>query len=224
MTRWEYKLIHLNVAPSSGASVSTQGSAPLSPPPPSSQAASVFSKAYLEQEFPDFYAHPPGGGQAAQPANPVLQLQGFLNTQGNEGWCLIGLYPVGPLLLMVFRRRKNGRSSPSAPPVAEPPVASPMLDAILQRLQRLEAGGAWILSEEQRAALPRHRFCSTTEASTQLGCSSASLSHYLRRHDYALGLVKLGDSGWAAVYDGLKSTGTSRRVHRWLVVKATELQ
>lgn len=242
VTRWEYKLIHLNVAPPAGGGASGQAAAsppaapaaapPMQPPQP----ASLFSKAYLEQEFPDFYAHPPGSGQSsAQPANPVLQLQGFLNTQGRDGWCLIGLYNVGPLLLMVFRRRSIDQS-PSPAAASQEPV----LSEILQRLQRLEevhrpaaseatgstppSDGVWSLSEAQRRSLVRDSLCTTAEASRRLGFrSTVSLNTFLRRHGYALGLVKQGSSGWAAVYDGASLVAGNRRQHRWLIVKAEDL-
>ena len=237
MTRWEYKLIHLNVAPSSGASVSTQGSgsSSSSPSPTSSQSASVFSQAYLEQEFPGFYSHSSGGGQAAQSTNPVLQLQGFLNAQGQDRWCLIGLYNVGPLLLMVFRRRLADQ--PPAPPAA---VQEPVLSEILQRLQRLELGQkssprsaptravtseeAWVLAEDRYRSLSRDSLCTAAEASRRLGFrSTVSLHSFVRRHGYVPGLVKVGASGWAAVYDGELSIGGRRR-HSWLLVKASDLR
>jgi hypothetical protein len=199
----------------------------------------VFSKAYLEQEFPDFYAHPPAAGQAPQPTNPVLQLQGFLNTQGQDGWCLIGFYNVGPLLIMTFRRRLSDQ--PAAAP-AQKPAQEPLLQEILQRLQRLEQEKqapplaalaspqsqheqALILAEHQRSALPRHSLCTTADAAKRLGFrSSVSLNSFLRRHGYAPGLVKLGASGWAAVYDGTIGTTASRRQHQWLLLHASQLE
>lgn len=247
VTRWEYKLIHLNLAPPAGASAGVAPQSPEArpatpapePATPTAQAKQVFSKAYLEQEFPDFYAHPPAAGQAQQPANPVLQLQGFLNTQGQDGWCLIGFYNVGPLLIMAFRRRQSDQPA-DAP--TQLPAQEPLLQDILQRLQRLEqeqqaphltapvslpgqSEQAWILNEQQRSALPRQALCTTADAAKRLGFrSSVSLNSFLRRHGYAPGLVKLGASGWAAVYDGTSDASGSRRQHQWLLVQASQLE
>lgn len=239
MTHWEYKLIHLNVESPVGGAPAGHGSVdspPVARPPHAPQSASPFSKAYLEHEFPDFYAHESGAAQAAHPSNPVLQLQGFLNAQGRDGWCLIGFYNVGPLLLMAFRRRLDGKSQ--APPSVD--VDHPLLHEILERLRYLEEAldrvstsasslrssseEVWVLTEQQYRALPQGPLCTTAEASSRLGFrSSVSLSAFLRRHNYVRGLVKLGSAGSAAVYVGAGSATGRRRQHRWLIMRSSDI-
>jgi len=183
VSRWEYQVIHLNVEDSSTAS-QTPGPGPAAAPqqpatppaaaPPPIAGQPVFSKAYLEQEFPDFYSHPPSQppqqppqGQQ-QPNHPALQLQQFLNGHGQQGWSLVGIYPLGSLLMMFFRRRiaePAAQPIPAAAPIAQqqlptpaaaapiPPTAPPegpdladsgtppvsdWLQQIMQRLESLE--------------------------------------------------------------------------------------
>ena len=142
MSRWEYQVIHLNVEDSSKAShppvqgpASTpEPPAPAAPPAPPTPVAGqpVFSKAYLEQEFPNFYNNPPQ--QQPQPQqqsnHPALQLQHFLNGHGQQGWSLVGIYPLGSLLMMFFRRRIPDppapaiQAAPSIVPQTQPDDAS----------------------------------------------------------------------------------------------------
>ena len=168
MSRWEYQVIHLNVEDSSKTA---QAPGPGTPPkqPPTSPAAEtppttgqpVFSKAYLEQEFPGFYSNPPSQPpQGQQQANhPALQLQQFLNGHGQQGWSLVGIYPLGSLLMMFFRRRiaelpapqapAASMALPSPPPETSTPQAAELVDPvtppvtdwlhhIMQRLDSLE--------------------------------------------------------------------------------------
>ena len=243
VTHWEYKLIHLNVeSPAGGASAghgsvnSPAASPPAARPPHPPQSTSLFSKAYLEHEFPDFYTHDPGLAQAAQSSNPVLQLQSFLNTHGQDGWCLIGFYNIGPLLLMAFRRRLDDKS-PASP---SPGDHHPLLHEILERIRRLEedlgrvrtsvpslrssSEEVWVLTEQQYRALPQGSLCTTAEASSRLGFrSTVSLGAFLRRHNYVRGLVKMGSAGWSAVYAGSGPPTGRRRQHRWLIMKTSDI-
>jgi len=147
--RWEYQVIHLNVEDSStapqtpGPGPAAAPQQPATPPveaPPPIAGQPVFSKAYLEQEFPDFYSNPtsqppqqPPQGQQ-QPNHPALQLQQFLNGHGQQGWSLVGIYPLGSLLMMFFRRRiaePAAQPIPAAAPIAQqqpptPAVAAPI--------------------------------------------------------------------------------------------------
>ena len=144
VSRWEYQVIHLNVEDSSKATqapgpgpTSATPAQPPSPPAPETPPIAgqpVFSKAYLEQEFPDFYSNPPSQPpqqppQGQQQANhPALQLQQFLNGHGQQGWSLVGIYPLGSLLMMFFRRRipePAGSPIPAAAPIAQQQPASP---------------------------------------------------------------------------------------------------
>ncbi len=131
MSRWEYQVIHLNVEDSAKIPQAPgPGPGPVTPPnqPPTPPAAEtppltgqpVFSKAYLEQEFPDFYSNPPSQPpQGQQQANhPALQLQQFLNGHGQQGWSLVGIYPLGSLLMMFFRRRIAELPAPLIPAAA----------------------------------------------------------------------------------------------------------
>jgi hypothetical protein len=103
----------------------------------------VFSKEYLEKEFPGFYG---SGGQAtSQEQHPAQQLRGFLNMQGREGWQLLGIYSLGQLLMMIFRRplvsavpAAAGASSAAAAPPPATPTEKGALERILERLESLE--------------------------------------------------------------------------------------
>lgn len=161
MERWEYHVIHLNVEASAPAppAAPPSGVEPAAGTPPI-RGEAVFSKEYLEKEFPGFYgASPPGAPAREHPAN---QLRGFLNLQGRDGWQLLGFYPVGQLQMMIFRRpllaaaggeRAEGMASRQAavpapapmvgipedsvtPPDPEP--QAPILERILSRLEALE--------------------------------------------------------------------------------------
>lgn len=103
MQQWEYQVIHLNVDSSAPAKDGVSGppEAPTSTPP--------FTKTYLEQEFPSHYGPQQPTGSAAlppaqQPQHPAMQLQGFINSHGRQGWELLGIFPLGSLLMMIFRR------------------------------------------------------------------------------------------------------------------------
>jgi hypothetical protein len=172
MERWEYQVIHLNVEPPAPAPAP-----PSQPPPPAAPPAiapgegappirveAVFSKEYLEKEFPGFYGAPSPPGAPAR-EHPATQLRGFLNLQGRDGWQLVGFYPVGQLQMMIFRRpllveaseapaaavapppvgdpdqqpASASHESGSPPPVEGAPQApAPALEAILERLAALE--------------------------------------------------------------------------------------
>jgi hypothetical protein len=109
---WEYRVIHLNVEP--GPAQASQ-----IPPREADGAAAedsannrpVFSDAFLKKEFPQFYEARPDGAspvapsQPGQALHPAQQLQNFLNAHGAQGWELIGLFPVGALSMLFFRRR-----------------------------------------------------------------------------------------------------------------------
>jgi len=133
VSRWEYQVIHLNVEDSAKTPQAPgpgPGTSPNQPPtPPAAETPPitgqpVFSKAYLEQEFPGFYSNPPSQPpqqppQGQQQANhPALQLQQFLNGHGQQGWSLVGIYPLGSLLMMFFRRRIAELPAPLIPAAA----------------------------------------------------------------------------------------------------------
>lgn len=150
MQQWEYQVIHLNVDSSTATKpgVSPSPDAPPSPPP--------FTKTYLEQEFPSHYGpqQPPGAPaspSAQQPQHPAMQLQGFLNSHGRQGWELLGIFPLGSLLMMIFRRPLEGQAGVApntadlavtgAPAQARPTaerVHPESLQVVLDRLEALE--------------------------------------------------------------------------------------
>ena len=264
---WEYRVIHLNVAPPAGSS-QAKSARPVSdgPPPPSVKQPPkptpsaepqkpgspnpIFSQAYLEQEFPSFYSHPPssrqgGGGGGGQSSHPAHQLQSFLNTNGEHGWELVGFYPVGPLMLMIFRRQKlvEAEKVPVEPKqsvsISPSPSPSPdLLSRILDRLEQLEstvgAGDAAkpvaedsqdvsqprILSSEELHSLEKLPPLTTQQAAEAIGYRSVeTLQRFLRRYGSKPGLVKTNISGAAVVYRGkLIDPESGREQGMWCVL------
>jgi hypothetical protein len=144
MTHWEYQVIHLNVA--GGATPPPAGGQAQAGAPAAGAAAAkppqVFSQEYLQKEFPGFYTPNPASQQ-----HPALQLQTFLNGVGQKGWSLIGVFPLGPLLMMIFRRRLSAPSASPEPAAASPepegqpqatPSPAPDLESLLKRIESLE--------------------------------------------------------------------------------------
>ena len=118
---WEYRVIHLNVEPGQAQATSSpprEGDS--APPDESGGGRPVFSEAFLKKEFPQFYearpdtAAAPSAGQSGQALHPAQQLQNFLNAHGIQGWELIGLFPVGTLTMLFFRRRLEPNPAPAA--------------------------------------------------------------------------------------------------------------
>ena len=246
---WEYRVIHLNVSPPAGPS-QAKSARPVSdgPPPPSvkpppkptpSPSAEpqksgspnpIFSQAYLEQEFPGFYSHPPssrqggGGSGGGQSSHPAHQLQNFLNTNGENGWELVGFYPVGPLMLMIFSRQKfvEVEQSKTVSSETSSTTSSPdLVSRILERLEQLESAvGAGsgaksasadsqgssqprILSTEELRPLEKLPHLTTLQAAEAIGYRSVdTLQRFLRRYGSKPGLVKANNSGVAVVYLG----------------------
>ena len=131
MAGWEYQVIHINVEPPRppGPPPPADGSAAASPAAgESSVSKPMFSENFLKKEFPQFYEKPPTEGSTAQAQHPAHQLQTFLNGHGAQGWELIGVFPVGNLTMMFFRRPKPSEQKPAIPanePAAmKPAVAS----------------------------------------------------------------------------------------------------
>jgi len=138
MAGWEYQVIHINVEPPR----------PQGPPPPADGAATtppvagessggkpMFSDTFLKKEFPQFYQKPPSEGLASQAQHPAHQLQTFLNGHGAQGWELIGVFPVGNLTMMFFRRSKPSEPKPARP--AQEPTA--MMPAMASELAMASA-------------------------------------------------------------------------------------
>jgi len=86
----------------------------------------MFSENFLKKEFPQFYEKPPTEGSAAQAQHPAYQLQTFINGHGAQGWELIGVFPVGNLTMMFFRRPKPSEPKPAFP-ANEPAAMKPAM-------------------------------------------------------------------------------------------------
>lgn len=269
MELWEYQVIHLNVegTPPNPPQASPPRQGPPQPPPAAKRPEEVFSKEYLEKEFPGFYGNPPAAGSPAQ-EHPAQQLRGFLNQQGRDGWQLVGFYPVGQLLMMIFRRplpaaptapaapAATAAAPPQPPPppqrpaaakAADPAAATPPLERILERLERLESrlatadralgpaadqgndsapsldpgvleDGA-VLPQEQCRGLRGLEHRSTLETARALGFRSASsLLNPAARAGYRQGLIKRGSNGRVAIYMGSEKNDRGGRDRRFWVV------
>jgi hypothetical protein len=241
--RWETRVIHLNIAnPPPQQGQPAQGSAHPEPVPTQNP---LFSESYLKQEFPDHYSPPP---QAAnEPAqHPAVQLQGFINGLGQEGWEFVGVFPIGQLVMMFFRRPlppEAGDQHPIAPGTVSrddqaPATQTAVVEQIMQRLDALErAVGSKpksplarrsevrILNPMQLQQLPQTPLLSTQHAATALGLRSAGgLLTYGSRHGFPAGLVKVVNNGLAAVYLGTEKRqrgGSSIRL--WKVIPQSAL-
>ena len=126
MNGWDYLVIHLNVENNTDGK-SAKGSSDSTGDSQSTGASrGIFSESFLRKEFPQFYEANSPGANPATPQHPAQQLQNFLNRQGGQGWDLIGVYPLGALLMMIFRRPKI--PAPPAPeaiaPTTNPAAAS----------------------------------------------------------------------------------------------------
>ena len=132
MNGWDYLVIHLNVENNTDGK-SAKGSSDSTGDSQSTGASrGIFSESFLRKEFPQFYEANSPGSNPATPQHPAQQLQNFLNRQGGQGWDLIGVYPLGALLMMIFRRPKIPASpAPEAiatttnPAAASTPTSSP---------------------------------------------------------------------------------------------------
>lgn len=164
---WEFKVIHINVEDKSGKAPEAPAS-----PEPAPPTGPIFSETYLRQEFPQHYAQ-----QQAQ-QHPAVQLQSFLNSQGQEGWDFVGCFPLGSLTMMFFRRPLPAPVvlPPSPPPAAPaPPQPEPTsvlerlqqgLDAVLRRLDALEASGLQGVQPERPSASPSSASPSSASSSS----------------------------------------------------------
>ena len=243
--RWETRVIHLNIAnptPSQAQPpLASHQSEPANPSNP------LFSASYLKQEFPDHYSPAPQA-ESESAVHPAVQLQGFINGLGQEGWEFVGVYPIGQLVMMFFRRpmlyepgphpRVDQPASASDPPEPSPSSQAAVMDQIMRRLDALErvAGSmpqaplarrsfVRILNAMQLQQLPQGPTLSTQHAANALGLRSAGgLLTYGSRHGFPAGLVKVVSNGLAAVYLGTEKRqrgGSSVRL--WKVIPQSSL-
>ena len=126
MAGWEYQVIHINVEPPRPAGPSAPAEGPAAPSASEGTATKpMFSQSFLKKEFPQFYETPSSQASGGQPQHPAQQLQAFLNGHGAQGWDLVGVFPVGNLTMMFFRRPKPSEPKPAmaaSEPVASKPV------------------------------------------------------------------------------------------------------
>ena len=163
MQQWEYQVIHLNVdtsTPGKDGSTPPSPDAPTTPPP--------FTKTYLEQEFPAHYGpqQPPGSSvpaPAQQPQHPAAQLQGFINGHGRKGWELLGIFPLGSLLMMIFRRPLPPQEEASV--ALGRAVAEASDAAVLEAATTEPTTGASLQSILERLAALEQRFAATPSPS-----------------------------------------------------------
>ena len=238
MPQWEYQVIHLNVDSGKGGEPSKAQN--VQPP---------FTKSYLEQEFPQHYNLPQpeagGGATPPPPLHPAKQLQNFLNGHGAQGWNLVGIFPLGSLLMMVMRRR-SGAALQAEEIVKEPSAANPQQPALQELIARLEAlerrlpssatatatasptplDEGSVLDPTALETLAAEPSVSAREAAAALGYrSTASLSNLGSRAGYPIGLVKLGVNGKVAVYRGASPSSSGGKAQRhWVVVRLNRLE
>jgi hypothetical protein len=250
MEPWEYLVIHINVEPPKPAAPGAAEDSPAAEAPGSRDGgnARVFSESFLKQEFPHLYQGGAGQGAVSPPQHPAQQLQGFLNGQGSQGWELIGVFPVGVLSMMMFRRKKleQPQAAPKAPEPADTAASAKgegSLEALVSRLEALERRlppepaaplqqatapinrDADPVSPAQLASLASETPLPSSRAAQAIGLRSAtSLANHGARDGYQPGLRKTGPNGLVAIYIGTapaESGGKDRRL--WIVVPAERL-
>lgn len=213
---WEYRVIHLNVAPPTDAPT---------PPTAAVDPQHPFSRQYLEQEFPSHYTHGVADASGNRPQQPAQQLQDFLNQLGRQGWRFDGIHNLGSLMIMVFRRPLQKQPTDLAPQDAT------QLASVLRRLEALETlqrpfPAALADGSVLEALVGQHHHnqpeLTTAAAASALGFrSSASLANLGQRLGYPVGLLKRGINGKAAIYvgpPGDPGPGATRSRRRWIVV------
>ena len=154
MNGWDYLVIHLNVENNTDGK-SAKGSSDSTGDSQSTGASrGIFSESFLRKEFPQFYEANSPGANPATPQHPAQQLQNFLNRQGGQGWDLIGVYPLGALLMMIFRRPKIPASAaPEAiAPTTNPAVASSPTSSAASSPARSNGGDGQSPASEQLLA------------------------------------------------------------------------
>jgi len=139
MAGWEYQVIHINVEPPRPEGPPPLAGGAATTPPVAGESSGgrpMFSDTFLKKEFPQFYQKPPSEGSASQAQHPAHQLQTFLNGHGAQGWELIGVFPVGNLTMMFFRRSKHSEPKPTKP-AQEPAAMKPVMASELARASEL---------------------------------------------------------------------------------------
>jgi hypothetical protein len=154
MNGWDYLVIHLNVENNTDGRSAKRSSDSTGDSQSTGASRGIFSESFLRKEFPQFYEVNSPGSNPATPQHPAQQLQNFLNRQGGQGWDLIGVYPLGALLMMIFRRPKIPASAaPEATaPTTNPAVASSPTSSAASSPARSNGGDGQSPASEQLLA------------------------------------------------------------------------
>jgi hypothetical protein len=138
---WEYQVIRLNIEPTV-AEAPTQGPTAERPPSQEGTSEKMFSEAYLKEEFPRFYTNPQEAQQAAaaqaRQADPAFQLQDFLNSQGQQGWELVGFQHAQPHVFIIFKRPAGASDTAQAAQEAQSEQLKRTLDLANRALAIIE--------------------------------------------------------------------------------------
>jgi hypothetical protein len=176
MAGWEYQVIHINVEPPrpQGPPPAADGAATTPPVAgESSGGKPMFSDTFLKKEFPQFYQKPPSEGSASQAQHPAHQLQTFLNGHGAQGWELIGVFPVGNLTMMFFRRSKHSEPKPTRP-AQEPAAMKPAMASELAMAPPSAMGSASAMGSDSASG-------PAAEAADNAAAREGTLHEVLRR-------------------------------------------
>jgi len=176
MAGWEYQVIHINVEPPrpQGPPPAADGAATTPPVAgESSGGKPMFSDTFLKKEFPQFYQKPPSEGSASQAQHPAHQLQTFLNGHGAQGWELIGVFPVGNLTMMFFRRSKHSEPKPTRP-AQEPAAMKPAMASELAMAPPSAMGSASAMGSDSASG-------PAAEATDNATAREGTLHEFLRR-------------------------------------------
>ncbi len=167
--RWETRVIHLNVN-INNTPAQQQPDSDTSPRP---SVDPVFSEQYLKSEFPDHYAQShkdPSSGQASQkPVHPALQLQNVFNQFGADGWEFIGIFPVGSMTTMIFKRPllvPSDASDQSPNDSVDSSIPTNSSNAADIRLERLEALVANLTQQFSLFSTTHNRYAQESVGST----------------------------------------------------------
>lgn len=97
ITRWQYRLVHLATGQSKSQASSSTEESPSAIPP-----EKLFSKPFLEQQFPEYYSEK---AQRRMPSSGGLQqLIDLFNRLGSEGWEYYSREEINGVNLLIFRR------------------------------------------------------------------------------------------------------------------------
>lgn len=102
ITRWQYRLICLSTGQSKNQSNPTQPAKEKDDTPAAVPPEKLFSKPFLEQQFPEYY-----GEKAPRPlpsSGGLQQLIDLFNRLGSEGWEYYSREEIGGANLLIFRR------------------------------------------------------------------------------------------------------------------------